>query len=219
MLRTIKPLSARASPCASPGRTAGDAPSKTCLYPGPAGRVEQGPVNENERAPSRTAVLVRQGRAAADASVAAGRFSDPVAMQLLRAEERTPVDAVRVGVPPQGRPARTRYESVRARAEVMVARTGAIDEALCACPPRQLVILGAGLDSRAWRLPQLARTDVWEVDHPACPEGRRPSAAFSSRSHAHYNHYAAVVVNMNVRCTRNRYRESPCPTASAVVPP
>ncbi|MFE4720779.1 class I SAM-dependent methyltransferase [Streptomyces sp. NPDC056453] len=176
-------------------------------------------MNENERAPSRTAVLVRQGRAAADASVAAGRFSDPVAMQLLRAEERTPVDAVRAGVPPQGRPARTRYESVRACAEVMVARTGAIDEALCACPPRQLVILGAGLDSRAWRLPQLARTDVWEVDHPACPEGRRPSAAFSSRSHAHYNHYAAVVVNMNVRCTRNRYRESPCPTASAVVPP
>lgn len=77
------------------------APSSTAR----SGRVEYGPVNETGRAASRTAVLVCQGRAAADGSVAVGRFSDPVAVRLLRAEERTPVDDVRAGVPPQGWPA------------------------------------------------------------------------------------------------------------------
>ncbi|MCX5083898.1 MULTISPECIES: class I SAM-dependent methyltransferase [unclassified Streptomyces] len=134
-------------------------------------------MNETGRAASRTAVLVCQGRAAADGSVAVGRFSDPVAVRLLRAEERTPVDDVRAGVPPQGWPARSRYESVRACAEVMVPRTVAIDEALRACRPRQLVILGAGLDTRAWRLPELAQTDVWEVDHPASQQDKRARLA------------------------------------------
>ncbi|MEU8489534.1 class I SAM-dependent methyltransferase [Streptomyces sp. NPDC048641] len=83
------------------------------------------------------------------------------------------MDAVRTGVPPQGRPARTEHESVRACAEVMVARTVAIDEALCACVPRRLVILGAGLDTRAWHLPQLARTDVREIDHPASQQDKK----------------------------------------------
>ncbi|MFF1736506.1 class I SAM-dependent methyltransferase [Streptomyces sp. NPDC058247] len=114
----------------------------------------------------------RGGRQPTGASPA-GRFSDPVAVRLLRAEEHTPVDAVRTGVPPQGRPARTGYESVRAYAEVMVARTVAIDEALCACIPRRLVILGAGLDTRAWHLPQLARTDVREIDHPASQQDKK----------------------------------------------
>src|SRR4051794_5883087 len=33
--------------------------------------------------------------------------------------------------------------------------------------PPQLVILGAGLDARAWRMPELAHVTVFEVDHPA----------------------------------------------------
>ncbi|MFF1593025.1 class I SAM-dependent methyltransferase [Streptomyces sp. NPDC058286] len=134
-------------------------------------------MNESGRAASRTAVLVCQGRPAADGSVAVGRFSDPVAVRLLRAEERTPVNEVRAGVPPQGWSARSRYESVRACAEVMVPRTVAIDEALRACVPRQLVILGAGLDTRAWRLSELSRTDVWEVDHPASQQDKRARLA------------------------------------------
>ncbi|MFI0966564.1 class I SAM-dependent methyltransferase [Streptomyces sp. NPDC021080] len=129
------------------------------------------------RAASRTAVLVCQGRAVADGRVAAGRFSDPVAVRLLRAEERVPVDEVRTGVPPEGWQARSRYESVRACAEVMVPRTVAIDEALRTHVTRQLVILGAGLDTRAWRLPELARTDVWEVDHPASQRDKRARLA------------------------------------------
>ncbi|MFF9705858.1 class I SAM-dependent methyltransferase [Streptomyces griseofuscus] len=127
----------------------------------------------NERAASRTAVLVCQGRAVADGRSAVGRFADPVAVRLLRAEERTRVDEVRAGTPPQGWQARTAYESVRACAEVVGPRTVAIDEALRARPTGQLVILGAGLDTRAWRLPELAGTDVWEVDHPASQRDKR----------------------------------------------
>ena len=41
----------------------------------------------------------------------------------------------------------------------------------------QLVILGAGLDTRAWRLPELAQTDVWEVDHPASQQDKRARLA------------------------------------------
>lgn len=49
-------------------------------------------------------------------------------------------------------------------------RTRAIDDALREAVARgasQLVVLGAGLDSRAMRLPELAGVQVFEVDHPA----------------------------------------------------
>ncbi|WP_199573460.1 class I SAM-dependent methyltransferase [Streptomyces murinus] len=134
-------------------------------------------MSENERTASRTAVLVCQGRAVADGRTAVGRFADPVAVRLLRAEERTRVDEVRAGTPPQGWQERTAYESVRACAEVVGPRTVAIDEALRAHPTGQLVILGAGLDTRAWRLPELAGTDVWEVDHPASQRDKRARLA------------------------------------------
>ncbi|WP_425825632.1 class I SAM-dependent methyltransferase [Streptomyces fractus] len=130
-------------------------------------------MNESGRAASRTAVLVCQGRAAADGRTAVGRFADPVAGRLLRDAERVPVDEVRAGTPPKDWQARMTYESVRACAEVVVPRTVAIDEAVRSHPTEQLVILGAGLDTRAWRLPELAHTDVWEVDHPASQEDKR----------------------------------------------
>ncbi|MGW4908951.1 class I SAM-dependent methyltransferase [Streptomyces sp. NPDC004270] len=134
-------------------------------------------MSESGRAASRTAVLVCQGRAAADGRIAAGRFADPVAVRLLRATERAPVDEVRAGTVPEGWHARVAYEGVRACADVVVPRTVAIDEALRARPTGQLVILGAGLDTRAWRLPELARTDVWEVDHPASQQDKRARLA------------------------------------------
>ncbi|PKW12274.1 methyltransferase (TIGR00027 family) [Streptomyces sp. 5112.2] len=118
-------------------------------------------------------MLVCQGRAAADGGTADGRFTDPVAARLLRGAERAVVDQVRAGTPPHGWRERTMYESVRACAEVVVPRTVAIDETLGARATGQLVILGAGLDSRAWRLAELARTDVWEVDHPASQQDKR----------------------------------------------
>ncbi|MER5879515.1 class I SAM-dependent methyltransferase [Streptomyces sp. NPDC001910] len=127
----------------------------------------------SERVASRTAVLVCQGRAAADGRAGTARFADPVAVRLLRAGERAPVEQVRANTPPTGWRERTAYESVRACAEVVVPRTVAIDEALRAHVGDQLVILGAGLDTRAWRLSELARTDVWEVDRPASQEDKQ----------------------------------------------
>ena len=55
----------------------------------------------------------------------------------------------------------------RACAEGMVPRTVLIDEAVRATSPRQLVIVGAGLDTRPWRLGELGHTRVFSVDHPA----------------------------------------------------
>jgi methyltransferase (TIGR00027 family) len=116
---------------------------------------------------SRTAVLVCQGRAVAQGRLAAGRFDDPTALVLLRPGERAPVELARRGVAPRGFTERMSYELLRANADVMVARTVAIDDALRARPTSQVVILGAGLDGRAWRMPELAATTVFEVDHPA----------------------------------------------------
>ncbi|MCX4614073.1 MULTISPECIES: class I SAM-dependent methyltransferase [Streptomyces] len=134
-------------------------------------------MSDIERTASRTAVLVCQGRAAADGKVAAGRFADAVAVRLLRPPERAPVDEVRAGTPSTGWKARATYEGVRACAEVVVPRTVAIDDALRSHGTPQLVVLGAGLDSRAWRLPELADTDVWEVDHPASQQDKQERLA------------------------------------------
>ncbi|MFG2662419.1 class I SAM-dependent methyltransferase [Streptomyces sp. NPDC048425] len=43
----------------------------------------------------------------------------------------------------------------------MVPQTVAIDEALRACVLRQLVVLGAGLAARAWRLPHRKLRARW----------------------------------------------------------
>lgn len=122
---------------------------------------------------SRTAVLVCQGRAAAHGRIVPQRFADPTALTMLRAGERIPVEQVRTGTPPRGAAERLDFETVRASAEVVVPRTLAIDEALRARTAPQLVILGAGLDGRAWRLAELAGVDAYEVDHPASQRDKR----------------------------------------------
>ncbi|MFJ8579924.1 class I SAM-dependent methyltransferase [Micromonospora sp. NPDC093277] len=126
---------------------------------------------------SRTAILVCQGRAAADGLIASGRFADPTAARLLRPGEREAVERVREGAAPQEWRQRVDYESVRAAAELMAPRTVAIDDAIRADPSPQLVVLGAGLDGRAWRIPELAGVAVFEVDQPASQQDKRDRAA------------------------------------------
>jgi methyltransferase (TIGR00027 family) len=128
-----------------------------------------------ERA-SHTAVLVCQGRAAADERVAPGRFADPTALTLLRDAERDLVRRVREGTPPPGWKARIEYEMVRGSAEVLVPRTIAIDDAIREGPRAQVVILGAGLDGRAWRMSELRDTETYEVDQPASQRDKRERA-------------------------------------------
>jgi methyltransferase (TIGR00027 family) len=62
---------------------------------------------------------------------------------------------------------------LRRQAKSMLARTVAIDDAIREAPSQQLVILGAGLDGRAWRMPELAQVTVFEVDHPDTQRDKR----------------------------------------------
>jgi methyltransferase (TIGR00027 family) len=55
-------------------------------------------------------------------------------------------------------------------------RTRAIDAAVregVTAGATQLVLLGAGLDARAWRMPELAGVRVFEVDHPSTQATKR----------------------------------------------
>jgi methyltransferase (TIGR00027 family) len=62
----------------------------------------------------------------------------------------------------------------------MQLRTRVIDDdvaAFAAAGGRQLVLLGAGFDCRAWRLAALAGATVFEVDHPATQARKRARMA------------------------------------------
>lgn len=59
------------------------------------------------------------------------------------------------------------HELVRRTGILMAPRTVAIDDAVRRQGGAQVVVLGAGLDARAWRMGELAATTVFEVDHPA----------------------------------------------------
>ena len=114
---------------------------------------------------SQTAVLVCAARAVAHERGLAPGFSDPTALALLPGQARAEVERFRQG-PPASMRGRLRYEFAKARAAVMAVRSLFIDEVVREAAPEQLVILGAGLDGRAWRMPELAGTVVYEVDHP-----------------------------------------------------
>lgn len=75
---------------------------------------------------------------------------------------------------------------LRRFAVYMQLRTRVIDDdvaAFAAAGGRQLVLLGAGFDCRAWRLPVLAGVTVYEVDHRATQTKKRAIMA-SERSPA-----------------------------------
>jgi methyltransferase (TIGR00027 family) len=126
---------------------------------------------KNTRASS-TSSMVALFRAAADAGISnVEGFSDPTAKLLL--------DGVWL----------KRLEQVKKRwwlrpplkwaADLLALRTLAIDEALrkaLARGAKQLVILGAGLDGRAFRMNELAKVRVLEVDHPATQALKRERA-------------------------------------------
>ncbi|HEU4408866.1 MAG TPA: SAM-dependent methyltransferase [Polyangiaceae bacterium] len=102
--------------------------------------------------------------------------SDPVARELVPPALARPLAALAGAA--RGRPGVHRalgrlslglYDNV-------VLRTRRIDELLegaCARGARQIVVLGAGLDARAYRLEGLAPALVFEVDHPATQAAKR----------------------------------------------
>jgi len=127
------------------------------------------------KGPSRTAHFVAIGRAMADAGLShVPDFRDPTARVFLNdkgKESLAKVEAAAREPKPSGR-----VEMARVMADLMALRTSAIDAAVrdaIAGGDRQLVILGAGYDGRAWRMPELLGVKVFEVDHPSTQGDKR----------------------------------------------
>lgn len=124
---------------------------------------------------SRTAAFVTLGRAMADAGIShVAGFRDPTARVFLdERARRSLTGAERAAAAGKGG---MRLEMARRMADMMALRTSAIDAAVreaIAGGVRQLVVLGAGYDGRAWRMPELAGVRVFEIDHPATQAEKR----------------------------------------------
>jgi methyltransferase (TIGR00027 family) len=117
--------------------------------------------------------MVATGRAIANGAPWAAGFTDPTALALLPDDARIRAEAIRSGVVPTGVRARLMHAFRERQAKVMAARTIAIDQAVREAAAPQLVILGAGLDGRAWRMPELRDVTVFEVDHPDSQRDKR----------------------------------------------
>ena len=125
--------------------------------------------------PSLTAHFVTHGRALADAGLShIPDFHDPTARVFLDDKGKRSLakteKAFREGT------RKMSVEMARTMADMIALRTTAIDTAVrdaIAAGARQLVILGAGYDGRAWRMKELAGVKVFEVDHPATQGAKR----------------------------------------------
>jgi methyltransferase (TIGR00027 family) len=113
-------------------------------------------------------MMVAYMRATADVGATHVRdFRDPTAHLFLNAKWTRRLRKIEAQV-------RAKRETIglafsRTAADMMALRTKVIDNAVCdavAGGTRQLVILGAGLDGRAWRMRELSGVRVFEVDHP-----------------------------------------------------
>jgi len=134
-----------------------------------------------EDSPSRTAIMVAVARGVATLpSRSAAPARDPFAARVVAPL----LGGVLDGLTPLA--ARTSGVSWLLRlgslgfVDHIALRTAALDRAVreaCLCGVSQVVILGAGLDARAWRLPELADRTVYEVDHPATQRYKRGRVA------------------------------------------
>ena len=125
--------------------------------------------------PSRTAHFVALGRAIADAGLTHVRgFRDPTARAFLT--DRSKQSLAKVEYAARAGIRSRRAEAARRLGDMIALRTAVIDAAVreaIAGGARQLVILGAGYDGRAWRLDDLKGVKVFEVDHPATQADKR----------------------------------------------
>ncbi len=130
-----------------------------------------------EGRPSQTAAFVAVARALADGGLTHVRdFRDPTARVLLPRSWEAVLFALRSFLrraPPR------MLDWALARLDLFPLRTAAIDEEVrlaleAGCT--QLVILGAGLDGRAYRMEALSTVRVFEVDHPSTQGLKRARA-------------------------------------------
>ncbi len=124
----------------------------------------------NEGRPSLTAQRVARRRAEHQLWDDPVIFADPVALPILG------LDAAAVGAAPAGE-----HPAARALRAFLVARSQFAEEALAAAIERgvrQYVILGAGLDTFAYRNPHAGvALRIFEVDHPATQVWKRQRVA------------------------------------------
>ncbi|WP_370324500.1 class I SAM-dependent methyltransferase [Euzebya sp.] len=139
------------------------------------------------------------GRASLTArAVAAGRaigyrhLHDPLATTFLPpVERRVAAAARRVAVRPAGADAMAVATLGLSRHTAL--RMAAIDRFVTVAVDggcTQVVVVGAGFDTRAWRLDALASTPVWELDLPATQQAKRE--ALGDRAHRDGLHLVPV---------------------------
>jgi methyltransferase (TIGR00027 family) len=117
---------------------------------------------------SRTALAAATHRAAYQILEKGRVFSDPLALRILGQDAET------VAREAQENP------SKRAMRLFIAVRTRVAEDALAAAVERgvrQVVVLGAGLDTYAYRSPFRDRLHIFEVDHPATQEWKRRQLA------------------------------------------
>lgn len=118
--------------------------------------------------PSRTALMVARQRAAHQVLDRGAILYDPFAMALLREQEK---DVLQFAADHPLASIGRLFTAARSRI-AEDALWGAVERGV-----RQIVVLGAGLDTFALRNPYGARILVYEVDHPATQAWKRESMA------------------------------------------
>jgi len=120
-------------------------------------------------------MMVAYARAVADVGASHVRdFRDPTARVFLKEKALRRLAKTEQQV--QSGHETVRLGFARVSADLMALRTSTIDAAVRTAVARgtaQVVILGAGLDGRAWRMTELAGVRVFEVDHPATQAFKR----------------------------------------------
>src|SRR5271168_4936107 len=114
--------------------------------------------------PSRTALAAASHRAAHQILEKGSILSDPLAVRIIG------LDAATIAREAEEQPSR------RAMRMFIAVRTRFAEDALAAAVERgvkQLVVLGAGLDTFAYRSPLRDRLRIFEVDHPATQAWKR----------------------------------------------
>src|SRR5262245_30838524 len=120
-------------------------------------------------------MYVAMMRALADAGLTGVRgFADPIARRLLDDRWRRQLERAERWLRRGARGRAARF--LRGNVDLLALRTVVIDAAAArelAADAAQVVVLGAGLDSRAWRMRNAGRAHVFEVDHPATQAYKR----------------------------------------------
>lgn len=122
------------------------------------------------RRASRTARVVAVGRSVG--LLVPGRddqrLRDPVVGRLLPWPDRQLSRLLRASGVPLGRAGLAAHATLR-----MAAVDAAVEAAVAAVDPPAVVVVGAGYDTRAWRLSALRGRRVLELDHPATQASKR----------------------------------------------